>query len=198
MGIKKIFSATYTCGYCEKNVSSDKGMALCSKSYPFGGDFLNDKGYGVYICPYCNFPTFIFKPNDLANRIQIPGPSYGEDIDNLPEGISKIFNEMNLSYSAHAYTGVILLGRTLLNHIAVDHGAEGGKSFAFYVDYLENNGFITPSSKAWVDKIRKLGNNATHDLVINTDKEAATIIKFCEMILKMNFEYPSIADDLTK
>ena len=42
---------------------------------------------------------------------------------------------------------------------------------------------------------RQFGNQANHEIRINTKEEAKRIIKFCEMILKLNYEYPSIVSD---
>jgi len=39
-------------------------------------------------------------------------------------------------------------------HIAVDTGAKEGESFKQYVDYLDNNHYVPPDGKAWVDYIR--------------------------------------------
>ncbi|OIM96712.1 hypothetical protein BIY40_02530 [Pediococcus acidilactici] len=51
-----------------------------------------------------------------------------------------------------------------------------------------DNGYLPQNSKDWVGKIREFGNKATHRLVVNTKKDAQLMIKFCEMILKINYE----------
>lgn len=90
-----------------------------------------------------------------------------------------------------AYTAAVLAGRKLLMHIAVSQGAEPGKSFLFYVDYLVDNHYAPPKSKVWVDKIRAHGNEATHEITLKTKSDAQEIIVFSEMLLKFNFEFPN-------
>lgn len=105
-----------------------------------------------------------------------------------------MYDEARNSYSVSAYTGVVLLCRKLLMNIAVELGADSGKRFIEYVDYLDENHYISRNSKIWVDKIRTTGNEATHETVIKSKEDATNLIKFCEMIMKTNFEYPSILD----
>lgn len=183
-----ILKASYICGYCGQKVTSDNGMSLDHINNI--GRQSNDRPYGVFICTNCNLPTFIY------DDIQVPGSNFGEEVNSAPEKVTEIYNEARRSYSTGAFTGVILLCRVLLNHIAVSLGAADDKNFAFYVNYLSENHYIPQGSNNWIDSIRKLGNTANHDLAINTRAEAETIIKFCEMLLKITYEYPSAAQNL--
>ncbi|KZU84714.1 DUF4145 domain-containing protein [Lactiplantibacillus plantarum] len=183
-----IVKASYVCGYCGQKVTSNRGMAL---EYPDNVNRgVNDKPYGVFVCTNCNLPTFIY------DDVQVPGSNFGEEVNSAPKKVTEIYNEARKSYSTGAFTGVILLCRVLLNHVAVSLGADDDKTFAFYVSYLTKNHYIPTGSSEWIDSIRKLGNTANHDLAINTRAEAETIIKFCEMLLKITYEYPSTAQNL--
>lgn len=178
--------ASYICGYCGHEVSSNRGMALQKKQNGIGYSI---KPYGVYICTHCHMPTFIYKD------IQVPGNRYGEPVNNVPEEVSSVYEEARSSFAAGAYTGVVLLCRKLLMHIATDLGADSGLRFIQYVDYLNEHHYAGARSDEWVDQIRQFGNQANHEIRINTKEEAKRNIKFCEMILKLNYEYPSIASD---
>ncbi|MFT8514900.1 MAG: DUF4145 domain-containing protein [Lacticaseibacillus paracasei] len=189
---KDINGGPYTCGYCGNTVTSTIGMELNHRSvsapYP-----VNDKPYGVFICPTCKLPTAIF-PNDREEVIQIPGAEFGAKVEHVPQTVNDIYNEARSAYSAGAFTGVILLCRVLLSHVAVEFGAKPGDSFQNHINYLKDNGYLTVNSSTWVDKIRKYGNDANHKLTVNTREDAEKIIKFSEMVLKMNYEYPEIAN----
>ena len=74
-------------------------------------------------------------------------------------------------------------------------GADENLKFIQYVNYLNDNHFAGARSDQWIDQIRQFGNQANHEIRINTKEEAQRIIKFCEMILKLNYEYPAIAND---
>lgn len=75
-------------------------------------------------------------------------------------------------------------------NIAVSKGAEEGKSFASYVDYLAKKGYAPPGSEEWVDHIRKKGNEATHEIPHMTLDDAKELITFSEMLLKFIYEFP--------
>lgn len=174
----------FKCGYCGSVSSSVQGMQLRDRATG-GRDNFRDENNGIYICTHCNMPTFLWEDK------QVPGNRYGSEVTHLPELLNNVYDEARSSYSSGAYTGVVLLCRKLLMHIAVELGAEENLNFLQYVNYLESNNHITVRSKDWVDSIRKNGNSSTHEIEIATKEEAERMIKFSEMILKTNFEYPA-------
>lgn len=177
----------FECGYCGRHTSSDKGLMLRNHSRP--SQRSQDSNNGVYICTYCQMPTLKW------DDIQVPGNRYGEDVKNVPELIITLYDETRNSFAANAFTAVILLSRKILMHISVELGAEEGKNFKHYVDYLEKENHITANSKPWVDFIRDKGNQSNHEIEISTKEEAELMIKFIEMILKNNFEYSALVRD---
>jgi hypothetical protein len=77
-------------------------------------------------------------------------------------------------------------------NIAVSEGALQGKSFVEYVNFLNDNSYIPPKGKPWVDAIRKLGNEANHSIEFKTPEEAKLILTFTEMLLKFIYEMPGL------
>lgn len=186
-----VVATSYICGYCSNLVTSERGMAL-ELPAKVNGEFYETKEAGVYICPHCHFPTFILLGD------QIPGNRVGSPVKSVPEDVNNVYEEARRCFTVNAYTGTVLLCRKLLMHVAVDLGAKDDLKFVQYVNYLEDQHFVSVRSHEWVDQIRKYGNEATHEIQINTKKDAQKIIKFCEMILKMNYEYPSETNDSNK
>lgn len=76
-------------------------------------------------------------------------------------------------------------------NIAVAEGAEEGKKFIEYVEFLAQKGYVPPGGKHWVDHIRKQGNEATHEIKMKTEAEAKDLISFVEMLLKFIYEFPA-------
>lgn len=187
---EKMASFNYTCGYCGTYVSSEYGMPLIDIDYP--GKETISRGAGIYICTNCHMPTFIYKDNG----IQVPGNRFGSSVKNVPEKVNDVYEEARRCYSSNAFTGTVLLCRKLLMNVAVDLGASDNLKFIQYVDYLSDQHFVSIKSHDWVDQIRKYGNEATHEIEIKTRKDAETILKFSEMLLKMNYEYPAIVNNL--
>ena len=162
----------YQCGYCETLVGSQRGMVAT--------------GHGVFavICPSCGCISMVG-----MNGYQSPGEAYGNHVENLPDDVKYLYDETRDCYKTEAYTGAILIARKCLANVAVDLGAEDGKSFVSYVDYLSKNGYIAPKSRNWVDEIRKEGNSATHNRASKNKDDATKILRFLEMLLLINYEF---------
>lgn len=173
-------SVKYTCGYCGSNISSQK--AYFTKD---GYDRIQGK---IHICHQCNKPTYF-----TSDSTQTPGALLGGNIDHLPEDIALLYTEIRNATTTNSYTAAVLASRKLLMHIAVAQGADTGKKFITYVNYLADNGFTPPNAKVWVDEIRNLGNDANHEIVIMNEAKAKSVIKFLEMLLKFNYEFPAEA-----
>lgn len=174
----------WICGYCGNSVGGNIGFHR--GNYDSGYEF--DKL--IYICPHCENPT-AFVGGEYGEYDQIPGPACGNDVGNLPENVSVLYSEARRCVQYTAYTAAMLAMRKLLMNVAVDLGADENKSFAFYVDYLDENHYIPPNARGWVDAIRKYGNEATHEIDVMRDSDARRMLDFAEMLLKIVYEFPS-------
>jgi len=74
-------------------------------------------------------------------------------------------------------------------NIAASHGADAGKTFQFYVDYLEANHFTPPKARDWLDHIRSKGNEATHEIPAITALDARELIEFSQALLIFLYEF---------
>lgn len=173
----KLTKFKYTCGYCSSFVAPDRG-------------YYGNKSK-ICICPYCSQPTYF----DSVSR-QTPGRSYGNSISSLPEDIGKIYNEARICITISAHTASAMLCRKLLMNIAVHKGAKEGLSFLDYVKFLDENSYILSDGKEWVDYIRKGGNDANHKICLVEKKDAKILLEFCEMLLKLVFEFPKKLEKL--
>lgn len=163
----------FTCGYCGKLVSSDKGYHSTSSQY-------------VYVCPNCTHPTYF-----SHTSMQVPGVPSGNDVEHLPSDIDCLYKEARNCIAANSFTSGVLTCRKLLMNIAVSLKAKEGDSFIAYVEYLASQGYVPPNGRGWVDHIRKKGNEATHEIRLMTKIDAEELIAFLEMLLKFIYEFPS-------
>ncbi|MBX8512186.1 DUF4145 domain-containing protein [Pseudomonas cichorii] len=168
-----IIPKTYICGFCTNQVASSSG-------------FYSNLNQFIRICPNCEAPTYWGK-----DGVQLPGISPGRKVSHLPAELSQLYNEARLCAGHSAYTGSVLLCRKLLMNIGVQQGAEEGKSFVYYVEFLAAQGYVPPNGKHWVDHIRKKGNEATHEITFMTVDDASELITFSEMLLKFIYEFPN-------
>ena len=175
--VRTIPSRSYICGHCHNPLASNNGFR---RQIPGGG------WWYIYICHYCNCPTFF----DLKNN-QIPGSPYGNKVDHVPTEVDSLYNEARDCTSVNAYTASVLCCRKLLMNIGVSIGADEGLNFTQYVRYLSDKGFVPPDGKEWVDHIRKKGNEATHEIAIMEREDAQELITFLEMLLKFIYEFPA-------
>ena len=183
-GHHTIVQRGFTCGHsgCGKDVGSNIGW-FCNNP-----DTGRPEGY-IYICPMCHYPTLF---DDSVNpAMQVPGVSFGRPLEHLPKDIDDLYEEIRRATSAQAHTSAVLSCRKILMHIAVEKGAEEGKSFIHYVEYLVNNHYAPPGSLPWVDKIRAGGNEANHEIKIMTKDEAQELVNFVQMLLTFIYEFPS-------
>ncbi len=170
---------SYVCGYCDSKVAPSFGYFLKGENFPY-----EEIGY-IFICPHCNKPTFI---DDEEN--QFPGHRLGTKIEHLPTDIEELYNEARNCFAVSANNSAILSCRKLLMNIGHTKGAEAGKSFVYYVDYLKDNHYIPPNSEKWVDMIRQKGNKATHEIPTMSKADAEEMLKFTELLLRIVYEMP--------
>lgn len=173
---------SFICGYCNHRVSSDKGFLGERGDRRFGFNSY------LYICPHCDNPTYFHDGG------QLPGVPLGKEVKNLPESIQKLYQEIRQCTSYNSFTLAILGARKLLMHIAVDKGAEENLKFVEYVDYLERSHSLPPNSKGWVDKIRTLGNDTNHEIILRTKEDSENILKFIEVLLIFMYEYGELTE----
>lgn len=177
--ITKLPSKDFKCGYC--------GAPLASENGYHGAVGATGKAW-IYICHKCSGPTFFDNYNN-----QTPGPIIGNPVKYIPdEDVEQLFNEAKACFSISAFTSSVMCSRKLLMNLAVSEGAKEGKGFVEYVNYLNDNNYIPPNGKEWVDSIRKLGNEANHKINFKTQEDAARILNFTEMLLRFIYELPGI------
>lgn len=179
----------YICGYCGEDILSNEGYYRCNVN---GTD--SREGY-VYICHHCNKPTYI-----SANE-QIPGAIFGKTFDEKifnDKLIYELYNEARSCMEMNAFTSVGMCCRKILMHIAVECGAKENQNFTYYVDFLNDEGYITVNCKKWVDIIRSKGNEANHKIKILSEKDAKQLIIFVQNIITMIYEMPYQAELYTK
>jgi len=175
-----LVSLSFTCWNCNNQVASDKG-------YKTHNDNLRKK---IYLCPHCHAPNVF----DVAGK-SILSPLPGKEIKKLPENIKNVYDEVRKCMQSNSFTGAVMLMRKIIMNIAVHEGAEKNKRFAEYVDYLCDNGIVHKKSKKKADSVRKLGNDANHEIENRTQEEAQNFFEFIELLLMANYEFADEGED---
>jgi hypothetical protein len=174
----KLVSRMFKCGYCRALVGSAEGYrCVWQGNLP--------RAY-IYVCPNCSNPTFVAQDGS-----QFPAAPPGADVANLPSDVEALYREARLCVAFGAYTSAVLSCRKLLMHVAVAQQAPPGKSFIEYVEYLAQHGYVPPNGRAWVDEIRRRGNEANHEIRLMKKEDAEELISFAEMLLRFIYEFPA-------
>ncbi len=141
----------------------------------------------IRICPHCGHPSYF-----VRGGRQIPGPLEGDAVEGITEKtVEDIYGEARRAFGEGCFTASVLCCRKLLMHVAVSKGAKAGLPFIDYVEHLDKQRFVPPGCEPWLDQIRKKGNEANHEIVIMTKNQAKELLTFCEMLLKLIFEFPA-------
>jgi hypothetical protein len=125
---------------------------------------------------------------------QFPGVAYGTEVDHLPDDVQRLYDEARNSMSVNAFTAAVMTCRKVLMNVAVSEGAKPGKSFATYVKWLADEGYVPAKGKKWVERIREKGNEANHEIPDIGRTDAEDVLSFTEMLLKVNYEMPARAE----
>jgi hypothetical protein len=67
---------------------------------------------------------------------------------------------------------------------------ERGKQFWKYVEYLNEKLFAPDAGQVWINRIRDQGNKATHELGVQAEADAAELLRYVEMLLRLLYEFP--------
>jgi hypothetical protein len=171
----------FDCGYCDRRVSAGVLIGAIPR---FDGNLSTGRGQAVVICSVCHGLSV------QAEHEVYPAPRVGDSVAGLGELVSAAWEEARNALAARAPTAAELMCRKLLMHVAVEHGADEGEGFEFYVDFLVEEGVITRRMKPWVDRIRKHANRATHDIVPVEFDRARDTLEFTEQLLRIVYEMP--------
>ncbi len=190
LNTENLDSHAYVCGWCNEKVASKDG---------FRAEGLSQEN--IYICTHCRKPSYF--PNryykDTNGSIvtehcpAVPQTKFTGAVKHVPKSVNLIYEEARLCHSSGAYTMAALACRKLLMNIGVNKGADDNKSFAYYVDYLDQQNYFPQGTEAWVQKIRDRGNTATHEITPIECEESGQSLRFSEMLLKIIYEFPGIA-----
>ena len=167
-----------TCPHCNLKIAGKKHLIIRRSG---------SLEYYVIECPSCGKPTIYKFPEGLT----YPCAKSLRTVNHLSEHIKAVYDEVCNAIGAGCYTAAVILARTAIMHIAVEHGAEGNKSFQYYVNFLQEKGFVPPNANAWIDAIRKMANKSVHELEIWKKEDAEKIGKFLMYLLVFVYELPA-------
>lgn len=101
-----------------------------------------------------------------------------------PKEMKRLYMEASTAFSAGAYTAAAMVCRKLLMVIACKEGDVEGKSFLQYVDYIVEKVVPIPAARKAIDEIRKVGNDANHDVTFVDEAQSRQSMKILHYLLR--------------
>lgn len=109
-----------------------------------------------------------------------------------PQKIQKAFVDAQMMYDEGKSPALVLSAcRSVLDVATKADGGDEGKSIAQRIDQLAELGKLIGAIREWAHKVRRIGNDATHDLDEGTAEEARQVIEFIKLFLHVTFELPA-------
>ena len=171
---------SYVCGHCNRTVS---GFVVATY------DDMSYSGIKWLLCTNCGCGSVVSRDNTIY-----PGEMFGPEIEGLPENIGKAYKEARLCMSVNAFTACELISRTILMYVAVEKGAKERDTFANYITFLSEKGYITPPMVKWVALIKEHGGKAAHIIEPPDRTRAECTLMFTAEMLRLVYEMEHIAE----
>lgn len=141
----------------------------------------------MWICNACGRPTVGSQGGRFPAPFRRP-VRFG----NLPDMVSAVWLEAQKCATAGAFTGAVMLCRKLLMHVAVEKGADDDKSFAFYIRYLDSEGWLpSQTGTERVTRLKKIASEANHLIVMMSAADCKQVFAFTALLLDLVYELPA-------
>lgn len=118
-----------------------------------------------------------------------PSPIRHYSHPSLPQKVNESFIDLQKMLVENKQPHFIIFGCRSVLEAAVRHLGGEGKSLHERVENLYEKGIITVSLREWASIIRRIGNEAAHEME-GTSEEARELVEFTKVFLQFTFELP--------
>lgn len=113
----------------------------------------------------------------------------------VPASVSGPYREAQECLAAGNCTAAAMLCRKLIMNLAVDHGGEGGRSYAKYVEWLAEKGYITGPIRERIEFVRRCGSDANHEPGPVGKKRAIAAFLLATELMRRLYELEHLPDE---
>jgi len=110
----------------------------------------------------------------------------------MPKQLQNAYTEACKSFVNKCYLAVALICRTIIAYVAIDRGAEPGRKFENYVEYLVEENLLSSLAEAPLNQLRQSAGRAAHQLVDITEMNALVFLSNLDAMLKIIYVEPDI------
>lgn len=178
----------FLCGACGSNTN---GRVICDLLRENQDPAMHDSWVSWCICS-CdrNEPTILID-NGPHEVTQLPVACEFNSEPDWPPELAKLYDEATRAFASRAFTATAMICRKLLMACACEQGAVEGKAFTDYVNYITDNVLSYPAAKESIDRIRNIGNDATHKIEFVNEPDARRAMKIITYLLHTVYSLPS-------
>lgn len=108
-----------------------------------------------------------------------------------PHEIAQLYEEASTAFAAGAFTACSMMARKALMNCACREGDADGRTFQQYVDYIVGTVLTYPKAKTAIDQIRKIGNDANHNIAFVSQADAKRAMEILTYMLNTIYSLPS-------
>src|SRR5687768_10793488 len=106
---KQITTQSWRCGYCGREVASDRGWYASEWRT---SQYETVLAY-IAICPRCDSPSVI----SADDHVTVPPGLFGEGVEHLPDDVEALYDEARRAVGAGAHNSAALACRKILMHV---------------------------------------------------------------------------------
>ena len=172
---------TYLCGACG---NSTNGRAVCQM------DRLKDRAVIMWCMCSCDKqePSLVLA-HEGEMKI-IPQANEFHASGDWPAQIGQLYEEASKAFSAGAFTASSMVCRKILMNCAHEKGAGEGKNFQEYVKFIIETVLPFEPARTSIDAIRKIGNEANHEVDFVNQADARRSLKIVTYMLTTIYSLP--------
>ncbi|UFX41828.1 DUF4145 domain-containing protein [Bradyrhizobium sp. 41S5] len=111
-----------------------------------------------------------------------------------PPEIQRPFVDLQKMLAANMHPGLIIAGCRSVLDVATKHLGGTSNNLFDRINELAQNNVITVGLKNWANKLRRDGNDATHELK-GEQEEASQLVEFLKIFLHVAYELPAAIEE---
>ncbi|WP_448856458.1 DUF4145 domain-containing protein [Corynebacterium camporealensis] len=150
-------------------------------------------------CPHCSLPSIYWKDGQITGKAPQGTPDL--EPEGTPPRIGEAWIEGERCFHAKAFNAAALMYRKIVFLVAVERGIQPKNKSGFApnfqqcITYLLEQDYLTERQRTiWAESIRRIGNDATHEIESISQEQAEGSKKFTRLLLENVYEHESVAN----
>lgn len=93
-----------------------------------------------------------------------------------------LYCELQKLVHQEAYSTCVVFSHKLLSDMSVERGAEAGRDFGYYLEWLSSSGYVTPAMAKWIGELLAKSDTAPSSGQSATCDDAEALVSFVGIV----------------